>query len=316
MLDLAHGDTVDQFFAGTHEASAGRPEAAVLNASQPATPAQLPSIASAAAAPLNNVSDRDAPAPLSFAAKIQSTDSTTIGSTQHSVLNDNVGAVASAWKKGQQGQREEQQPETPDAPVPANTQAAPAFNPISTVAPSANPQIPVFIPKPAEVTTSPTKVLDALAPMQPTQAPATGQLKDLSFRVAQEDGSSVQLRLTQQSGELKLAVHTASPDLNQGLRDSLPDLTRKLSDTGFHAETWRPGVSATPASSEGDAARNSGGNAQGGNSQNQSGSGQQQGNPRRDQNQAFRPQWVDEFENGIQSTSSFPLTGDIHGFVS
>jgi len=294
--------------AGQPKQTAGQINATTANG-QPAEAAPLPVVAPPPANANNGID-----APLSFAAKIQTApDQQADSGTQRMVLNDSVGAVAAAWKKGQQ--REEQQPEPDGAPAPANTPETPALNAIETVAAAANPLASSPAPKPAEAVPSPTKALDAPAPIQQHETPSTGQLKDVSFRIAQEDGSSVQLRLTQQSGELKLAVHSASPDLNQGLRDSLPDLTKRLSDGGFHTETWRPGVSAAPASAQGEAARNPGGNAQGGNSQNQAGSGQQ-GSSRRHQDQSGRPQWVEELENGIQSASSLPLTGELHGFVS
>jgi hypothetical protein len=307
--------------AAAPESGSDTPAATSINTQQPALSAQVAAAAPAPDLPPATLSDKAAPAPLSFAAKIQtSTDSKpTADPSQRIGLNDNVNAVAAAWKKGQ---REEQQPQQQDsavAPVPAAAPAAPAaapvFNAVETAPATVNPIAAPQAPKThEEAPLSAARALDARSTIQP-QTPATGQLKDVSFRIAQEDGSSVQLRLTQQAGELKLAVHTASPDLNQGLRDSLPDLTKKLSDTGFHAETWRPGVSAAPAAAEGEAAGHSGSNPQGGNSQQQSGSGQQ-GNARRDQEQSSRPQWVEELENGVQSTSSFRLPGDLHGFVS
>jgi hypothetical protein len=116
----------------------------------------------------------------------------------------------------------------------------------------------------------------------------------------------VQLRLTTQAGELKVAVHAASPDLNQGLRDSLSDLTKKLSDSGFHAETWRPGVAATAAPVESDATRNqsqSGSDTDKGDQQSQS---RQQSRDDRDDNQSRRPKWAEEFDN---STHQGALNG-------
>ena len=291
-----------------------------INSQPPAQATQLAAVAPAPVLSPATFSAKAAPAPLSFAAKIQtSTGSKSAADPSQRIgLSDNVNAVAAAWKKGQ---REEQQPQPQEpavtsAPAAASsiTPAAPTLNAVETAPSLVNSLAAPLAPKAHEAALSPARALDAPSPIQP-QTPATGQLKDVSFRIAQEDGSSVQLRLTHQGGELKLAVHTASPDLNQGLRDSLPDLTKKLSDTGFHAETWRPGVSSTPAAAEGETAGNPGGNPQGGNSQQQSGSGQQ-GNPRRDQEQSSRPQWVEELENGVQSTSSFRLPGDLHGFVS
>jgi hypothetical protein len=289
---------------------------ALASGQQPVESASLPAAPLAATQP---AASEKAPmaagtgAPLSFAAKIQASNAGQSGnSSQRNILNDNVGAVASAWKKAQ---KDGQQPEPGDAPTLASPAPGASLNTFGAAAPLMAPLAPTIAPAPKEAAVSAARALEAPAPILQHETAATGQLKDVSFRIPQADGSSIQLRLTQQSGELKLAVHTASADLNQGLRDSLPDLTKKLSDSGVHAETWRPGISSAPAEAQANTSGNSGGNAYGGNSQNQSGSGQQ-GGARRDQEQSSRPQWVEELENGIQSTSSFPMTGDFHGFIN
>jgi hypothetical protein len=152
---------------------------------------------------------------------------------------------------------------------------------------------------------------EAVAP-EPAQAQSGGsQLKDISFNITQPGGSSVQLRMVERAGELRVAVHTTSHDLNQDLRAELPDLTKKLSDTGFHSELWRPAAHAAMASGDTSAAKNQGGNPDGADSRHGSG-GSQQGRRQQDQNHSQSPKWVEEFENGTQSA---PIpTGDIHGF--
>ena len=140
-----------------------------------------------------------------------------------------------------------------------------------------------------------------------------GPLKDLSFNIGQPGGTSVQLRMVERSGELRVAVHSASPDLNQELRADLPDLTKKLSDTGVHSEVWRPAPHAAAGSADAQGARNQNGSS-GGDSQSQSAS--QQGRGQRGQNQSQRPKWVEELENGMQSAPAPSTTGDIHGFGS
>jgi hypothetical protein len=249
---------------------------------------------------------------MSFAAKIQApAGEPNAASAQRMILNNNVTAVASAWKKGQHDPEAQQEP---DAPVQAPPAPAAVNSVLSTLA--ATPQSGSNQPAPVPVQKAelPAAASAIEAPLAAPPQHAAGQLKDVSFRIAQPDGSTVQLRLMQQSGELKVAVHTASPDLNQGLRDSLPDLTKKLADNGFHSETWRPGVSAAPAAAESEASKNSGNNSNGGDAQSQSGAGQQ-GRGQRDQNQSQRPQWVEELEIGMQSAPS-STTGELHGIVS
>ncbi len=120
--------------------------------------------------------------------------------------------------------------------------------------------------------------------------------------------------MVEHAGELRVAVHTTSPELNQDLRADLPDLTRKLSDTGTHAELWRPDAHSTAASSDAAASQNQakhGGDSA--NPQSQSG-GSQQGRGHGGQNQYQRPKWVEELENGMQSTTK--STGEIYGIRS
>ena len=274
------------------------------NAAAAAQALPLAGVGGAAELPASN---KQAPAPLSFATKIQPPQGSATGQAQRSVLNENVGTVAAEWKKGQhEGQAQDSDGgSAPQAPVPAA-----AANP-SALAPALQPSNdqPNLIARRETPTLSAVKQVETPAATHP-QTPGT-QLKDVSFRIAQPDGSFVQLRLVQQSGELKVAVHAGSPELNQGLRDSLPDLTKKLSDNGFHSETWRPGVSSTAASSEAEASRDQNNNSNSGNPDSQSGS-QPQGRGQRDQQQSQRPRWVEELENSTQSPSAFQ--GELYGF--
>ena len=272
-----------------------------------AAAAQALVLASAAGPPELPSSNKETAGPLSFAAKIQAPQASAAGQAQRSVLNDNVGTVAAEWKKG----RHEGQAQDSDGDP-----AAPAHAPFAAASPSAvAPATQPSIDQPNLISHREAPMLSAVKQVETpaaTQPQAGGpQLKDVSFRIAQPDGSSVQLRLVQQSGELKVAVHAASPELNQGLRDSLPDLTKKLSDNGFHSETWRPGVPSTAASTEAEASRNQNSNQNSGNPDSQSGS-QQHGRGQRDQQNSQRPRWVEELESSTQSTSSFQ--GELYGF--
>jgi hypothetical protein len=122
-------------------------------------------------------------------------------------------------------------------------------------------------------------------------------LKQLSIQVGEARQERVEVRVVERAGELQVAVRAASPELTQGLRQGLSDLVGRLDQSGFHAESWRPG--ATTSAVQGPAEmRQESTQAQRGSSQGQPGSsqqGRQQGNP----NQSHRPQWVEELEGNL-----------------
>jgi len=51
---------------------------------------------------------------------------------------------------------------------------------------------------------------------------------------------SVDIRMAERAGEIRVTVHTPSHELANSLRSDLPELVGKLRLNGFHAETWRP----------------------------------------------------------------------------
>jgi len=86
------------------------------------------------------------------------------------------------------------------------------------------------------------------APVAPVQSVS----RDVSLRMA--DGqSSVDIRLAERGGEIRVTVHTPDQNLADSLRADLPDLIGKLRQSGFQAETWRPAAASSP-----DAGRRSG----------------------------------------------------------
>lgn len=66
---------------------------------------------------------------------------------------------------------------------------------------------------------------------------------DVSLHVA--DGpSSVDIRMAERGGEIRVTVHTPDQNLANSLRADLPDLVGKLRQSGFQAEAWRPAAAA------------------------------------------------------------------------
>ena len=152
--------------------------------------------------------------------------------------------------------------------------------------PSAAAVAPVAPSKPVEA-----KVLET--PPKPAAVP----LKDISLQVAQSGNQGVEVRLTQQSGELRVAVRTADSELAHGLQQGLSDLVGRLQENGSRAEAWRPGgpvVQSGPVLES----RSSPGGSQKDDSQSHSGGSPQQQDGRR-QSHSQRPAWVEELESSI-----------------
>lgn len=203
----------------------------------------------------------------------------------------------------------------PDAPQPAPraemlAQAVPAIQTAAKDAPSGPPPV---APPPTDAG---AKALDA-TPIQPhavdASAKAAGPMKDLSIQVGQTQNDRVEVRMVDRGGELQVAVRAANPDVAQGLRQGLSDLSDRLEQNGFHAETWRPGTSVTAVQGTGETQQKSTQFQRDG-SQSQSG-GSQQGRQQNSQQQPPRPRWVQELE-GRMTGGSTSFTGESHGLTS
>jgi len=155
---------------------------------------------------------------------------------------------------------------------------------------------------------------EAAAP-EPLLRP-TGPMKDLSVRVESAQGQSVDIRIVQRAGDLQIAVKSDDTNTTQGLRQGLTELSNRLNESGYQAETWRPGHAVATAESAAES---------GNSSQHQPPSGDAQSNPgsshqnrgQRDNNPSNRPRWIQELESNLAggTTSTF-LTGQSHGLNS
>jgi len=160
---------------------------------------------------------------------------------------------------------------------------------------------PAEAPRPVEA-----KVLET--PPKPAAVP----LKDISLQVAQSGEQKVEVRVVQQSGELRVAVRTGDSDLAHGLQQGLSDLVGRLQDNGFRAEAWRPGGSVVPSGPVLEPHSSPSG-SQRDDSQPHSGGSHQQQDERR-QSQSQRPAWVEAFENS--TTGSEQSQGVTYGISS
>jgi hypothetical protein len=134
------------------------------------------------------------------------------------------------------------------------------------------------------------------APAKPSSTP----VNDISLQVSQPGAQKVEVRIVQQAGEVRVAVHTGDSDLAHGLQQGLSDLVGRLQETGFRAEAWHPG-GTTVESSPVNELRTTTGGSQNGDSQGHSGGSRQQEGERR-QNESARPGWVKELDSSIVSS--------------
>ena len=137
-------------------------------------------------------------------------------------------------------------------------------------------------------------------------------MKDISVRVETAQGQNVDVRIIQRRGDLQIAVKSESVDTTQGLRRGLSELTSRLNESGYQAETWRPGLPAA-ASGTATGSGNSSDQPPSGNSQSNS-SWSQQNPDRRDNNPSNRPRWISELESKLATGAE--STGQFHGLLS
>jgi hypothetical protein len=82
-------------------------------------------------------------------------------------------------------------------------------------------------------------------PSQPVEMPelrpeqAQGP-RDVSVRIGGAGDSSVDVRIMERGGELRVAVRSEHTDLRDTLRAELPDLRSRMDQHGFRTETWHP----------------------------------------------------------------------------
>ena len=142
--------------------------------------------------------------------------------------------------------------------------------------------------------------------------PPPGPMKEISMRLEAAEGQKVDVRIVQRAGDLQIAVKSADDSTTQGLRHGLSDLANRLNETGYHAETWRPGQPAAMESSA-TSPDNPSRQSQSDGSQSHSG-GPQQDRGQRHNNPSNRPHWIDELTSNLSGGTE--SSGQFHGIVS
>jgi hypothetical protein len=79
--------------------------------------------------------------------------------------------------------------------------------------------------------------------IKPEAAKATS-VRDVKFEVTGGE-RRVEVRLSEQGGELKMTVRTPDNHLASTLRENLPELSARLAESGFKSEAWHPAASST-----------------------------------------------------------------------
>jgi len=159
-----------------------------------------------------------------------------------------TGVVRTATADNQHPQ-ENSQNSTPPEPINVAATAAPA-------APAGHEGSSVPSQPPANVV--------PVAPTETAPPPAQAASHEVSLHLG-DGNSSVDIRMAERAGEIRVTVHTPDHDLAGSLRADLPDLVGKLRQSGYQAEAWRPaptahtdagrrGGSDTPSSSQQDTA--------------------------------------------------------------
>ena len=152
--------------------------------------------------------------------------------------------------------------------------------------------------------------LRALRTDEPAHAPKP--LNSILLQVNQSADEKVVVRLVQQPGELRLAVHTNDSTLASGLQEGLPDLVGKLQGSGFRADTWHPFQSSVAANAAPES-QNASNHSSQGDAQSHPGGSQQDGSQQQ-KNKPNRPRWAEEMEFSLTSKDQAP--GESYGFRS
>jgi hypothetical protein len=127
----------------------------------------------------------------------------------------------------------------------------------------------------------------------------TRTARDILVQVPVQDGRKVEVQVAERGGEVRVAVRTADPELNQSLRVELGSLVSRLETAGYKADSFAPSESFVsssssarqdPSSSQQDASRGFSGRGQGS-------SGQGENRERRRESETLP--WAEQFASNL-----------------
>jgi hypothetical protein len=142
-----------------------------------------------------------------------------------------------------------------------------------------------------------TVAATAAAPTAPiTEPPVAPTVKPhaIDVRVPGAGDNHVDVRVSQRAGDVEVSVRTQNSELAQSLRQHLPELSDRLSQTGVDGTILRPAAMDTANSNSATPDNDSGGYRQGQQQQ------QEQQAEQQSDSQNRRNQWFNEFYNAEQ----------------
>jgi len=158
--------------------------------------------------------------------------------------------------------------------------------------PAANVAAPVpAAPEGSNAPVQPPASAGPAAPIEPAAPPAQPASHDVSLHLG-EGNNSVDIRMAERAGEIRVTVHTPDRDLAGSLRADLPDLVGKLRQSGYQAEAWRPASAAHT-----DSGRRDGSDSP--SSQQDAASGRRDGRRQQQQQQKNQSRWDGEWNASL-----------------
>jgi len=137
-----------------------------------------------------------------------------------------------------------EEPAKTEAPRTAAGEAGPVNRPsthvVNAVEPQAERPSGGQAATPPDGPSRPKESVEASASAEP--GPAPGAARDIRLEVGGGD-SRVEVRLMERDGEVHVAVRTPDEHLAGALREDLPALSSRLTESGFRTETWHPSAS-------------------------------------------------------------------------
>jgi hypothetical protein len=126
--------------------------------------------------------------------------------------------------------------------------------------------------------------------------------REMRFRLAETGRApSVEVRVKDQVGELRVAVRTPDGTLTRSLREGLPELVERLGQQGYETQVWKPGGSGSPPDPGGTGSRTREADFSGGpGNQGRPGGGQDgSGDGRGSKHQEQAPAWAEEWQTSF-----------------
>jgi len=125
------------------------------------------------------------------------------------------------------------------------------------------------------------------AETQPETAKLVAPAREIQVQVNRGE-QRVDVRLTERSGEVLVAVRTPDTQLAGTLREDLPSLSSRLEQSGFRTETWHPAMNASENRFRSAESHSPGNSPEDSNRSRQGGQEQQQSPPRQPKSPALK----------------------------